>query len=352
MSIFMEKQEKEELQSKFSTTQHVEYQDEENLEIEVEKPQIKDTAEKLHGIGAGEIHFFSEKPIIKVKKVESIKKNMFTSMRVFTIEVNNGDIAVKRSREDLKWLVRHLKEEFPNTSIAPIHQGELNRAKIEKFFDDLIERIAIDKSRYLMYFLTANDEKFYSRRERDMNWVTNLKEKFKDTGKVKKQLQQHIEPLKPEDITELKEEDEVAIEVFLDEVQEEERNNLSHYTSIIKLSSEIAKQFDSLSKNIFKLGNELGKVSCNLSELEKKGDNWIDVSNLSECYNMFKMSLYIWSGEISKIPDILTTHVKDYFSSESKTSTELKDMFKLRKSIDQEITEEVMPKGRLPNVAE
>ena len=43
-------------------------------------------------------------------------------------------------------------------------------------------------SRYLSYFLSASDEHFQTRKNRDGKWIVALKNKFQDTEKLSKKI--------------------------------------------------------------------------------------------------------------------------------------------------------------------
>lgn len=337
MSIFMGKEEREEVN--FYGQTPIVYEDAEVLNSPGAQ-QKKETGEGIHSSisGAGEINFFAEKPIIEITKVDNVKKNLFTSMRVFTISVNSGEAIVKRSREDFKWLVKYLRSEFPNTLIDPIHKGDLSKKSIDLFFDNLLSRITINKSRYLLYFLTSQDSQFYTRRERDLNWIKNLKDKFKDTDKIRQDLKKHVTPLTKDMIDKFDEEQSISLEVFLDEFQEVERKNQKSYREIIKASDELQKTFDQASKLINKIGKEIGNVSQNRQFLEKKAPEMFPNSSLSDNYSLLKMSFFIWSSEIAKIPSVISSHLTALIKSISFSSSSLTPIFELRDYLTSSLT--------------
>jgi hypothetical protein len=56
----------------------------------------------------------------------------------------------------------------------PIDKGELSKKILEDFFDGLINKIGIGNSRFLVYFLTADDAKFQERKKAEEEGLLNL----------------------------------------------------------------------------------------------------------------------------------------------------------------------------------
>ena len=105
---------------------------------------------------------------------------MFKSFRVFTLKTSPGDTIVNRTRLDFKWLHTKLCEEYPYQHFAPVDKGELSKKIIEDFFDGLVNRLGLQNSRYLVYFLTADDAKFQERKKAEEEGMLNaIFSKFK-----------------------------------------------------------------------------------------------------------------------------------------------------------------------------
>ena len=56
------------------------------------------------------------------------------------------------------------------------------------FFEEITKIRSILDSRYLSYFLSASDELFQTRKNRDGKWIVALKNKFQDTDKLSKKI--------------------------------------------------------------------------------------------------------------------------------------------------------------------
>lgn len=104
---------------------------------------------------------------------------MFSSYRVFTLKTEPGGYTVKRTRADFKWLAEKLGAEFPNKHIASIDKGDLNKKAIEEYFYLLIEKEDLRNSRYLNYFLTAEDKMFEERKNSEESIIGSLMSKLK-----------------------------------------------------------------------------------------------------------------------------------------------------------------------------
>lgn len=111
-------------------------------------------------------------------RIQTVKKNIFTNHRLFTIKTEPGSKIVNRTREDFRWLTKRLKEEFPTATFYEIEKGSLSKRILEDYFDNLMNLKGVFHSRFLRYFLSANDVKFAKRRDRDLNWLNNLAKKF------------------------------------------------------------------------------------------------------------------------------------------------------------------------------
>ena len=114
---------------------------------------------------------------------------MFTNQRLFTIKTEPGPKIVNRNRNDFKWLTKKLKEEFPNVFFHPIEKGDLSKKVIEDYFDNLLSLKNVFQSRFLRFFLSANDSKFKKKKHRDMNWLNKIAQNFAVDGdlEVKRQ---------------------------------------------------------------------------------------------------------------------------------------------------------------------
>lgn len=107
---------------------------------------------------------------------------MFTSFRIFSLMTEPGSYAVKRTRADFKWLAEKLAAEFPERQLPQIDKGDLNKKIIEEYFATLLNKEKLTTSRYLNYFLTADDRMFEERKNSEDNFIGNLMGKLKRPG--------------------------------------------------------------------------------------------------------------------------------------------------------------------------
>lgn len=132
------------------------------------------------------------------------------------MQTQPGKYSVKRNRADFKWLAEKLSAEFPNKSFSHIDKGELNKKIVEDYFCLLLEKENMHNSRYLNYFLTADDRMFEERKNSEEGILSHLKNKFKkltvNTGEIGV----------PDDkkTKELNGKEEGDMQLFLDELQE------------------------------------------------------------------------------------------------------------------------------------
>lgn len=142
---------------------------------------------------------------------------MFSSFRVFTLHTQPVNTTVNRNRAHFKWLAEKLSTEFPNKTVSHIDKGDLNKKVIEDYFYLLIEKEGMHNSRYLNYFLIADDRMFEDRKNSEVEGILeHLKFKFKKPSVSAENLQ--IADNKKCKILSAKEE--AQIQLFLDELQE------------------------------------------------------------------------------------------------------------------------------------
>lgn len=119
----------------------------------------------------------------------------------------------------------------------------------------------------------------------------------------------------------------IDLRVYLDEVQESVRMNKSSFSKIGSICKEISKNISSLSKNISQLANSFESLQKNQKIIEKNSRYMKEHSNkLSKLYGFFRISSQIWSGEISKVSEVLRTHFGYFTEGESKNLKELKQV--------------------------
>ena len=155
-------------------------------------------------------------------------KSMFSSYRVFTLKSSPGNVQVKRSRPDFKWLGEKLREEFPGAQVPLIDKGELSKKVIEEHFRVILQKLRLQHSRHLAYFLSADDKKFEERRNAEEGLVSSLMSRLKkapvaladlklsDTEKSKVAGREQALGAK----------EEAGLQLFLDELGETLRVNL------------------------------------------------------------------------------------------------------------------------------
>lgn len=89
---------------------------------------------------------------------------------------------MKRTRADFKWLKEKLEAEFPERSLTHIDKGDLNKKVIEDYFKYLFDKEHLGSSRYLTYFLTADDRMFEERKNSEESIFGGLINKLKKPG--------------------------------------------------------------------------------------------------------------------------------------------------------------------------
>lgn len=147
-------------------------------------------------------------------KIES--KSMFSSFRIFTLLTQPGNYTVNRTRADFKWLAEKLATEFPSKQVSYIVKADLNKKVIEDYFFLVIGKENMHNSKFLNYFLTANDHMFKERKNIEEGLLESFKKKFKKPAVT-------IEGLgisSDEKSKKLTAKEHGKMELFLDEVQE------------------------------------------------------------------------------------------------------------------------------------
>lgn len=154
--------------------------------------------------------------MLLLTSISQESKSIFSSFRMFTLNTQPGNFLVKRNRADFKWLAEKLSAEFPNKVIQHIDKGELNKKVVEEYFCLLIEKERMQNSRYLNYFLTADDRMFEERKNSEEGILSHLRSKFKRPAASIETL--GVSDSKKTKVLTSKEEGDMQL--FLDELQE------------------------------------------------------------------------------------------------------------------------------------
>ena len=109
-----------------------------------------------------------------VTRSEKANDSLFSFNRVFYLKSQPGDHVVTRVREDFKWLVERLREEYPNLMVPRVDESKLNPEDINAFFKNIIENLAMGESRNLTFFLTTEKTYFDSRKNRDTSILKDV----------------------------------------------------------------------------------------------------------------------------------------------------------------------------------
>lgn len=252
--------------------------------------------------------FFKEKPIVSVGRIVTVEKNLFVSQRKFQIKTSPGGYSVFRCREDFKWLTSKLKEEYPTNEIIEIEKGQLSKKMLEDYFDYLMSKQGMNRSRSLKFFLCTDDQKFTARRERDEKVFS---------GFFSKMFKGNSVSAKDFNLSELKKsynmspQDEGNLHTYLDELFETIKLNKEYASKVDKYTTQISELFIELSTKVFNLANVFTSLHKNMLTIEKYCEKDFNASfRLSSCYEAMKTSLYSMCNELKQPAQILSSQLK------------------------------------------
>lgn len=131
----------------------------------------------------------------------------------------------------------------------------------------------------------------------------------------------------------------------LDEVEEISRDNLDLYNKANSICKSLEEIYEQLSTKIFNLADVYNKMSSNYKKLETYSDfcsenqkkntsTSINTSQISDCFNFLKITLYAWSNSQKMNSDGILKQITPFCDKNIEKITSMKDMFKLKKALE------------------
>ena len=234
---------------------------------------------------------------IEITKYSKIKKGIFCSEYILTIEVKELDSKVERTFSDFIWIKKTLETFYPTAYIPPIpkipffhktNDNYLNRKKryFNKFLISLSQNILIRSTPIFLDFLTLNE-----------NELNNIKEKYYNEEppiSIKKYLTLNgfvnIETGKEKD----------------DYAEKIKNSILKKNNSFINLN----KAFKDLIFHFQIFSDKMLQLSNSFSNLANTFNDNIQVKNI---LNNYKIITQNWSEGYKKQKDIFQIEFKEFF---------------------------------------
>ena len=207
------------------------------------------------------------------------------------------------------------------------------------FFEEITKIRSILDSRYLSYFLSASDELFQTRKNRDGKWIVALKNKFQDTDKLSKKIGLDEEGVSSKPLNRAYTEKERGFLLEIDQAEEISRNNLELFSRAEQLTRNLEELYASLSGKIFELADIFHKMSSNFRKLEGFMGQQVDSGasgklQLSESYNFLKITLFAFSNSLKLNSEGVLKQLLPFCSKNIERISGQKDMFKLKQSLE------------------
>ena len=98
---------------------------------------------------------------------------------MFTIETSPYSWKVERTRDDLSFLIKRLREEFPVDNIIEIDKGSLDKPILEVFFRRICIMKSVNRSKTLIEFLSNDTQEYIDEMTKaNKTWIKGLKSKI------------------------------------------------------------------------------------------------------------------------------------------------------------------------------
>ena len=234
---------------------------------------------------------------IEITKYSKIKKGIFCSEYILTIEVKELDSKVERSFSDFIWLKKTLETFYPTAYIPPIpkipffhktNDNYLKRKKryFNKFLICLSQNILIRSTPIFLDFLTSNEEELNNVKETYYNEEppTSIKKYMTLNGYV------NIETGKEKDD-------------YAEKIKNSILKKNNSFIDLNKALKEIIFQFQIFSEKMIQVSNSFSQLANNFN------DN-IQVKNI---LNNYKNITQNWSEGYKKQKDIFQIEFKEFF---------------------------------------
>ena len=234
---------------------------------------------------------------IEITKYSKIKKGIFCSEYILTIEVKELDSKVERTFSDFIWIKKTLETFYPTAYIPPIPQipffhktndNYLNRKKryFNKFLISLSQNILIRSTPIFLDFLTLNE-----------NELNNIKEKYYNEEppiSIKKYLTLNgfvnIETGKEKDD-------------YAEKIKNSILKKNNSFINLNKALKDLIFQFQIFSDKMLQLSNSFSNLA----------NTFNDNIQVKSILNNYKIITQNWSEGYKKQKDIFQIEFKEFF---------------------------------------